>query len=201
MRKPRGSIKPQRNFFLRDTTLVAREILGHYLCVESSGKTLTGRIVETEAYMFRDDPACHASRGMTDRNCTMFERGGVAYVYFIYGVHYCLNVVCGPAGEGTAVLIRSVKPIDGLDEMHRNRPGIKDDVNLANGPGKLTQAFGITGEDNGTDLSTGRIRIFLDPDVMRNKPEVVVAKRVGIVKGSEKPFRFYIKGNPYISRK
>lgn len=201
MRKPKGAIIPARGFFQRDTRDVARDLLGHFLAVEGRRSVLLGRIVETEAYMYHDDPACHASRGMTRRNRSMFEAGGIAYVYLIYGIHYCLNIVSGSKGEGTAVLMRSIEPIAGLDEMRHNRPGFTEDINLANGPGKLTRAMGITIEDDGADLLTGRIRVFLDPDYIGARPRIVTTGRIGINQAADKPLRYYIKNHPCISRK
>ena len=201
MKRPRGAIVPKREFFRRETVKVAKELLGHFLYIEKKGKTLGGRIVETEAYLYFDDPACHAARGRTERNRTMFVAGGVAYVYFIYGVHYCLNIVTGPEGEGTAVLVRAIEPLEGIDGMRRNRRGIDDIHQLANGPGKLTIAMGINREDDGADLTKGHLRVFFDPEMLKHKPEIVTTTRVGINQGTEKPLRFYLKGSKFISKK
>ena len=200
MRIPKGLIIPERVFFLRDTTIVAKALLGHFLYVEDESRRLGGRIVETEAYLSSDDPACHASRGLTERNRTMFKAGGVAYVYFIYGVHHCLNVVTGPEGKGTAVLIRAIEPTEGIDVMFRNRPGITSPENLANGPGKLTIALGITRDDDGSDLLTGRVRLFLEQSIGKHRPKIVTTTRVGIREGCEKLLRYYIAGSAYISK-
>jgi len=201
MKLPKGTVIPERKFFLRDTTEVAKDLLGHFLYVEKKDGRIGGRIIETEAYLFRDDPACHAARGLTERNKTMFKAGGVVYVYFIYGVHHCLNLVTEPEGKGTAVLIRAIEPIEGVDVMFRNRPGITTIENLANGPGRLTRAMGITREDDGTDLLTGHIRVFLDPTLKKHKPKIVTTTRIGIQQGSDKMLRYYIANHPCISRR
>jgi len=201
MKPPKGVIIPERKFFLRDTTEVAKDLLGHFLYVEKRDGRIGGRIVETEAYLFRNDPACHAARGLTERNKTMFRQGGIVYVYFIYGVHHCLNIVTGPEGKGTAVLIRAIEPIAGIDVMFRNRPGITTLENLANGPGKLTRALGITRDDDGTDLLTGHIRVFLDPCLKKNKPKIVTSARIGIQQGSDKLLRYYIANHPCVSKR
>jgi DNA-3-methyladenine glycosylase len=201
MRKPRGAIVPEPEFFRRDTVTVAKELIGHYLYIEKKGKRIGGRIVETEAYLSCDDPACHASRGLTERNRTMFSAGGVAYVYFIYGAHHCLNIVTGPEGEGTAVLVRAIEPLEGIETMRRNRRGIEDIHNLANGPGKLTIAMGIDRKDDGADLMKSHMRVYLDPEVLKHGVDVVTTTRIGINQAAEKPLRFYLKGSKFISRK
>ncbi len=201
MKTPPGTRLAGTPFFRRDTVEVARDLLGHLIYAEKNGRLLGGRIVETEAYLYRDDPACHASRGMTERNRVMFEPGGVLYVYFIYGMYYCINLVTGPEGEGTAVLVRAIEPLEGIDVMRRNRKKASRDIDLANGPGKLAQAFGITLEDNGTDLARGHIRVYLDKKYIASRPAIICTTRVGIKHAAERPLRFYIKGSPWISRK
>ncbi|MDY6773919.1 MAG: DNA-3-methyladenine glycosylase, partial [Candidatus Nanohaloarchaea archaeon] len=147
-----------REFVARDPETVARELLGHELMRDVEGETLRGRIVETEAYHGPSDPASHASSGRTERNEPMFGEPGRAYVYVSYGLHAMLNVVTGEEGEPSAVLIRAVEPLEGLEKMRENR-GLEDKQALCSGPGKLTEAFEVSMEHNRTDLTEGDLRI------------------------------------------
>jgi len=199
MRAPKGTVVPQKSFFTRDTTKIARDLLGHFLYVEKNDHRMGGRIIETEAYLFRGDPACHAARGMTERNRSMFKQGGIAYVYIIYGIHHCLNFVTGSKGTGTAVLIRSIEPFEGIDEMRHRRPSAKRLEDIANGPGKLTIALGLTKEDDGTDLLRGHIRVFLDPEWINRRPKIITTTRIGLKTGAEKQLRYYIADHPCVS--
>lgn len=183
-------------FYARDTTLVARELLGTFLVHITNEGTTVGKIVETEAYL-RDDPACHASRGMTPRNSVMFGPPGIAYVYFTYGMHYCFNVVTATEGIGEAVLIRAVEPLEGLDLM-RNRRGRDRLHELCAGPARLVQAFGITKEHNKAALTKGNLFIAPASD---HPPDIYITTRIGIKEGADLPLRFYIKGNKFISKK
>jgi DNA-3-methyladenine glycosylase len=155
--------------------------------------TMAGRIVETEAYLAEDDPACHAHRGETPRNRAMFGPPGRAYVYRIYGIHWCFNVVTEPAGRGAAVLIRALEPMVGLELMIEHR-GSQD---VTNGPGRLCQALAIDGSLDHVDLTrTGPLYL-----VKGKPPEGVVATpRVGITKAADRPWRFYERGNRWVSR-
>jgi DNA-3-methyladenine glycosylase len=155
----------------------------------------SGRIVETEAYLGTDDPAAHSYRGPTKRNATMWSEPGHLYVYFSYGVHWCCNPVCG---EGRAVLLRALAPLTGIEAMAAARGRERD---LANGPGKLTQALGISGDDDGADLVSGDRGITIVDDGVRPPPEPVVATRVGITKAAAEPWRFYVPGEPNVSRR
>lgn len=164
-----------------------------------------GRIVEVEAYRGAEDPASHAYRGPTRRNATMFGPPGHLYVYFSYGVHWCANAVCGEEGEAQAVLLRALAPVSGIDEMRtaRTRPGVgapPPDRHLTSGPGRLCQAFGIVGEDDGADLVRGDrgLRIFDDGTPPPEAPGV--GARVGISRAAERPWRFWVPGNPNVSR-
>jgi DNA-3-methyladenine glycosylase len=198
--------KPQklnRNFFVREVLTVAKELLGKII-VKKNDVTLSGKIVEVEAYNGDIDEAAHTFTGKTKRNSIMFGEGGFFYVYFTYGAHYCCNVVTGFEGQGTAVLIRAVEPIDGIELMIENRFGKKfatekEILNLTNGPGKVCQAFGITKKHYGLDLTGDEIFLLNQPKV--KDENIVVTKRIGIKKSVDLPWRFYIKNNPYISRR
>ena len=149
------SIAPEpvpRRFYNRDTLIVAPELLGKLLVRRESSGLLVGKIVETEAYRGVDDPASHSYRGKTPRNAVMFGAPGIAYVYFTYGNHYCLNAVTEDEGTPAAVLIRAVEPLEGVDLMMRNR-GVEKLTEVGSGPGKLTKALQITREQNGCDLT------------------------------------------------
>ncbi len=196
-------------FFRQDTVSIAKALLGSCLVHQASDGLLVGRIVETEAYL-REDPACHASRGKTARNAAMFGPPGTAYVYLIYGMYWCFNVVTAPDGVGEAVLIRALEPIIGLDHMrlHRGLPADSDSRMLCSGPGKLTLAMGITVAHNHCDLRSGPIKLYPNypPEqasaTRQLRPEeIMVSPRIGITKGAEMPLRFYVADNPFVSRR
>lgn len=189
----------ESSFYRRDTVSVARALLGHLLCRESAAGLAAGIIVETEAYLSRDDPACHASRGRTRRNAPMFGPPGQAYIYFIYGNHYCFNVVTAPAGVGEAVLVRALKPVDGLELMRRRRGKGRSLAELANGPGKLCQALAIDQTLNEHDLRRPPLWISAGREV--DAEAVISAPRIGISRAMDKLLRFYIKDNQYVSRR
>jgi DNA-3-methyladenine glycosylase len=179
-------------FFERSVHVVARELIGYRLLFDGVG----GTIVEVESYE-RDDPACHAYVGLTRRTAVIFGPPGRAYVYLSYGIHSLLNFVCEPDGEAAAVLIRALEPTDGLEAM-RKRRGLKHaDTELCNGPGKLTEALGITLAQNDADLSRPPFAI-LPPE--GDPPEVVTSPRIGITKAVDRPWRFSAAGNRYVSR-
>jgi DNA-3-methyladenine glycosylase len=179
-----------KKFFNRPTVELARALLGKYLVF---GK-LKGIIVETEAYLYKDDPGCHASRGITPRNAPMFGPAGYTYVYLIYGMYNCLNIVSGKTGEGEAVLIRALEPVEGIDVMQKRR-NTKKIENLCSGPGKLTQAFGITRKHNNLSLLEGPIQVYNS----RLKPEIVTNTRIGLSVGKELELRFYVEGSRFVS--
>jgi len=155
------------------------------------------KIVETEAY-HQEDPASHSFRGETPRTAPMFQAGGRLYVYFTYGMHYCLNIVVGPKGAGEAVLIRAGEPVEGIELMRANR-GVKDLKNLASGPGKLAQALGIFDTSlSGKILDKSSISLEIGEPV--DPKDIVAAARVGITKAVDLPWRFYIRGNPFVSK-
>ena len=172
-----------------------------------------GRIVEVEAYHGADDPASHAYRGRTKRTEVMFGPPGFLYVYFTYGMHWCANVVCGPDGEAAAVLIRALEPLRGVEAMRASRPAARRDVDLCNGPAKLCEALAITGADNGTDLLAppperrrraprrrGRPPVRLEDDGTAPPRRPGRGVRIGISVAAERPWRFWVAGNPHVSR-
>jgi DNA-3-methyladenine glycosylase len=192
-----------RSFYEQDTLMVAKKLLGCFLVHREEEGTTIGRIVEDEAYV-EQDRAAHSYNGMTERNRVMFGPAGHAYVFFIYGIHYCVNAVTGEEGKGEAVLIRSLEPVEGTGLMQARR---KTDrvFGLTNGPGKLTQALHITREENGLSLTDSPLQIWSSDSIPGNDPpaekEIVQTTRVGISKSAELPFRFYIRGNRFVSRK
>lgn len=191
----------ERDFYARDTLTVARELLGQRLVRFVRGQALVGRIVEVEAYIGQDDAACHASAGRTARNEVMFGPPGHAYVYFIYGMHHCLNAVTEPEGFAAAVLIRALEPLEGLDVMRQNRKG-RGGVELTNGPAKLCYALEIDRDLNGTDLVSGPV-LWIERDGAVPDAQVARGPRVG-VRGDERalgvPWRLWIREHAYVSR-
>lgn len=192
-----------RSFYDRDPRLVGPDLLGKILVRRQGGKLLTGRIVEVEAYLGADDPAAHASIGKTKRNAVLFGPPGYAYVYFIYGNHYCLNVSCLPNGIPGGILFRGLEPIEGIAEMFRSRglPESSDLRRLTSGPGRMAAAFGITRErDNAKDLTDTRSDLYLGDDGSP-RPKIITTRRVGITKAAEMPLRYVVAGNRFVSGK
>lgn len=195
-----------RSFFRRDPVSVAKSLLGQRLVRIDHGQRLAGLIVETEAYLGIPDRAAHTFGGRrTPRVASMWKDGGTAYVYFTYGMHYCMNVVAGNVGEPVAVLLRALEPMDGLDIMSINRGGPDRAATLCSGPARLCAALNITREQDGLDLATSHT-LFIER-VRRGEypPEhIVTTARVGVSYAQEwahKPLRFYLKNNPHVSRK
>jgi DNA-3-methyladenine glycosylase len=190
-----------RNFYDRDPRLVGPELLGKILVRRDGRKLLTGRIVEVEAYLGSEDPAAHASAGKTLRNAVLFGPPGYAYVYFIYGNHYCLNVSCLPDGVPGGILFRAVEPIQGIEAMFKLR-GIDESSDLrrlTRGPGRLAAAFGITRDrDNGKDLADSRSDLYIADDGS-TPPEMLITKRIGITKAADMPLRYVVPGNRFVS--
>jgi DNA-3-methyladenine glycosylase len=187
-----------RSFFARPAEVVAPELLGRILVrTLPDGTRLAARIVEVEAYT-PDDPASHSFRGPTARNRTMFGPPGHLYVYFTYGMHHCMNVVTGRRGEGAAVLLRAAEPLEGLAWMAERR-GVADPRLLCSGPARLAQAFGVTREADGVDLVRGSaLRLHAGDPV---PPERIrVTTRIGINHGAERPWRFLVADDPFVSR-
>jgi DNA-3-methyladenine glycosylase len=197
-------IRPlDREFFVRKAARVARELLGKVLVRESARERLTARIVEVEAYLGVNDPAAHAAAGKTLRNSVIFGPPGHAYIYFIYGNHYCLNVSCEPDGRAGCVLFRALEPLTGIEEMAHARGikihGEKDLLKLTSGPGRLCEAFCITRErDNDCDLTTPESGLWIGDDGFRAS-RIVLTPRIGITKAAEHPLRYFLGGNPFVS--
>jgi DNA-3-methyladenine glycosylase len=186
-------------FFAGDARDVARALVGKLL-VRADGRT--ARLVEVEAYMGLDDPASHAYRGPTPRAKIMFGPPGRLYVYFSYGVHWCANVVCGPDGTAMAVLLRAAQPLDGIPVMRTARwHGQRElsDRDLCRGPGRLCEAFGITGDDNDVDLTNAESLVYLADDGAGSGGPVVATLRVGLTRGTNSPWRFILEGSPWVS--
>lgn len=184
-------------FYARPTVSVARRLLGHLLVSDIGGRRTTGRIVEVEAYTGPEDPASHAFRGRRTPRCeAMYGPPGRAYVYFTYGMHWCLNAVTETVGFPAAVLIRALEPLEGLGAMRRRRGTVPDRA-LCAGPARLCQALGITGKENGASLQAGRLRILRGP---AGRVRVAVSPRVGVTIGADLPLRFYLADSPWVSR-
>jgi DNA-3-methyladenine glycosylase len=182
------------SFFERDTELVARELLGKMLVSLVDGTRTGGRIVETEAYLGSGDPGSHAAtRGITDRNRVMYGPPATAYVYFTYGMHHMLNLVTEEDGKAGAVLVRAFEPAFGLDTMVVRRGG-RGGRDLADGPGKVAQALGMTLEDNGTPLGAGRLAVADAPAPVER---ILISGRIGLTAGHELPLRFYLEGSAH----
>lgn len=196
-------------FYEQSTLEIARQLLGKTLVVIPEGdesRATAGIIVETEGYVGPEDPACHAYVGRTRRNDIMWGPPGLAYVYFTYGNHWMINAVTGPDGYAAAALIRAVQPVLGVEAMRDQRglhllKGKVEDRQLTNGPGKLCQAMGINGSYNGQPLTGPRLYIVETPLSLQLPPfEVVETTRIGISRGKDFPWRYYVKGNRYVSR-
>ena len=188
----------KREFYLRNTILVAKELLGKIIVKKNGRQLLSGKIVETEAYIGNHDPACHAYQNITGRSAMLYEKGGTIYVYFIYGNYYCFNLVTEKEGNGCAVLIRAVEPISGINIMKINRNKISKIIDLTNGPSKFCMAFGIGRNHNGLDATSSAIKVF-EP-VIKEKFDIITTKRIGISSGIELPYRYYIKNNPFVTK-
>jgi DNA-3-methyladenine glycosylase len=192
-----------REFYDRDPRRVCRELLGKVLVRKEGRQLRTARIVEVEAYLGVDDPAAHSFSGRTPRNAVLFGPPGYAYVYFIYGNHYCLNVSCLPDGVAGGILFRALEPLSGMEQMARSRSvsinSARDLPKLTSGPGRLAEAFGITRErDNGKDLTGARSDLFVADDGYRVR-RILITPRIGITKAAERALRYLIAGNEFVS--
>jgi DNA-3-methyladenine glycosylase len=186
------------SFYDRPTEIVARELLGAILECRTRDGVAAGRIVETEAYLGEHDLACHAASGLTERTAPLYDRAGISYVYFIYGMHWCFNAVTRTRGEPSAVLIRAVEPVSGIELMRARRPRARRDVDLTNGPAKLCLALGIDGSFNGVGLQR-------PPLVIREgQPEpdsnVTITPRIGISRCADWPLRWFVSDSAYVSK-
>jgi DNA-3-methyladenine glycosylase len=189
--------KLNRSFYDRPTLDVARDLLGKHVVYMTTEGRLSGRIVEVEAYVGQDDPACHASRGRTRRNAVMFGPPGFGYIYFVYGMYHCMNVVTEREGFPAAVLLRAAEPVDGLATMPNTSPK-QNRAKLLSGPGKLCRAFGLTTGQSGLDL-TGKV-LWVE-DHAESVANVVAAKRVGIRVGTDLLWRLYDGDSAAVSRR
>jgi DNA-3-methyladenine glycosylase len=192
--------KLPRSFYSRSTLQVAQDLIGKVLVRDFDGHLLSGKIVETEAYVGPHDLACHASKGHTPRTSIMFGPAGYAYVYMIYGFYFCLNVVTERKGYPAAVLIRGVEPLESLDFMRELRNNPERDTNIASGPGKLCRAMSIDKRLNGEDL-LGRT-LWIEDRKLDSGP-ILSSPRVGVDYAGEykdKPWRFFLANNPHVSK-
>ncbi len=187
------------NYFKKDTVWVAKDLLGKiFVKTENDGKILAGRIVETEAYVPNGDLSNHSARGKTPRNAPMHEAGGILYVYIIYGIHHCVNIVTEHEGAGAAVLIRGIEPLEGIELMKLRRK--TDKINhLCSGPGKLAKAFDMTKDDNYKVLGESEFSVYDSRNVIEE--EIITTTRIGIKESKDLPYRFYLKDNPHVSVK
>jgi DNA-3-methyladenine glycosylase len=198
------SIHPlDRSFFARDPRRVARELLGKLLIRDVGKLRLAARIVEVEGYLGESDPAAHAAAGNTARTSVLFGPPGYAYVYFIYGNHYCLNVSCEREGKAGSVLFRALEPLRGIEAMARARgitlEGPRDLLRLTTGPGRLAEAFGITrARDNGCDLTSPTSGLWIAEDGVFTA-RIQITPRIGIRKAADRPLRYLLAGNPFVS--
>lgn len=194
-----AELKISRSFYEQPTVSVARQLLGKYLVRKHPDGKTVGRIVETEAYIGPHDLACHASRGRTARTEIMFGRAGYAYVYFIYGVYYCLNIVTEEIDHASAVLIRALEPVEGMELMQKRR---RTEMlrNLTSGPGKLCDAFAIDKSLNGADICANILYI---EDRGEPAPKIIARPRIGVDyagKWKDKPWRFLVRGSEFVSK-
>ena len=199
MKKPQAPGKKGVNdFFSQRAISLAQKLLGYIVIHETPEGLTSGRIVETEAYLGAEDPASHAFRGPTRRNQVMFGQGGLAYVYFIYGMYWCFNAVTRARGSPSAVLVRAIEPVEGIDLMRRRRPHARRERDLTNGPGKLCLALGIDGSMNRQSLQRGSlvIREYESFD----DSAVAITPRIGIRHAADWPLRWLVRDNEFVSK-
>lgn len=210
LQSPVTKAKPLlRRFFDRDPREVAQELLGKLLIRRQGHRIMAGRIVETEAYMGVTDAAAHSAAGITTRNAVLFGPPGFAYVYLIYGNHFCLNVSCMPEGDAGCVLFRALEPVEGLQEMSRYRhvalptePRVTQLKALTSGPGRMSQALAISrARDNGKDMTDPSVSDLWLADDHQKPGRIAISPRIGITKAMDEPLRFFVAGNPFVSGK
>ena len=190
-----------RSFYARDARAVAPELLGKLLVHDDpEAGRVSVRLVEVEAYAGADDPGSHAYRGPTARNATMFGPPGHLYVYFTYGMHWCVNVVCGTEGWASAVLLRGGEPVDGLEAIRARRPAARRARELCSGPARLAQALGLRREHDGADLVRGVVRLLDDGTPPPAEPGVSMRIGLGVGRGEAHPWRWFVPGDPNVSR-
>ena len=182
--------------FKKPTIQIAKDLLGMYLVHETKEGKIVGKIVETEAYL-KDDPGSHSHNGMSKRNEHMFGREGIAYVYLIYGMYHCFNVVTNKEGVGEAVLIRALEPVEGIELMKKKRK-VSKEKDLCSGPGKLCIAMGIEKKHSSLCLKESHLKLVKKKN---KKFEIFETTRIGLSQGKDLPYRFYIKGNEFVSKK
>ncbi|HEY9427327.1 MAG TPA: DNA-3-methyladenine glycosylase [Gemmatimonadaceae bacterium] len=197
-RRSRDGDPIPRSFYDRETEQVARDLLGAILRVDTSDGRASGRIVETEAYLGEHDAACHAAAGRTERTHWLYGPPGTAYVYFIYGMYWCFNAVTREVHLPSAVLVRAIEPLEGVELMRERRGHPRREQDLTNGPGKLCLALGITGEMNGFQLYDSPLEILRGEPVPDDQVEVT--PRIGITRAASWPLRWFVRGNQYVSK-
>lgn len=198
--KAKQTHQPQPIFFARRTWEVAPELLGKILVHETPEGRLAGRIVEVESY-HQDDPAAHSFTGQTKRNKSLFGRPGTIYVYMSYGIHFCMNISVYQDGVGEGVLLRALEPLEGVELMLSNR-GIQNQKIVSNGPGKLTQAMGINKDFDGLSIFNSSLSVVVDRFSSQILPQdIVMTTRIGISTAKDAPLRFYLRDNPFVSRR
>jgi DNA-3-methyladenine glycosylase len=196
-RRRRSADVLPRAFYARETELVARDMLGAILECHTPEGIASGRIVETEAYLGEHDPACHAAVGRTTRTAPLYGPPGTSYVYFIYGMHWCVNAVTRQEGLASAVLVRALEPLEGIELMWQRRPGTRRVEDLTNGPARLCRALGITGAHNGLPLQ--QPPLFVRRGRRLPDEAVTVTPRIGISKAAEWPLRWLVADSPFVS--
>ena len=187
-----------REFYNVPALTLASKLLGRLLVSRINGVVTSGIIVETEAYLSSNDPASHAARGRTPRTAIQWGLPGFTYVYLIYGMYHCMNIVSDQKGTAGCVLLRAIEPVQGLATMQKRRPRAKTKIDLCNGPGKLTAALGVNRQHNAVDL-TRRLLSIYDPAEQRNF-DVSASPRIGLKEGIELPYRFFVSDNPCVSK-
>jgi len=198
MSRPRAWRRLGQEFFERDARALAPALLGTILASGSGPRFCAGRIVECEAYLSEGDPASHSFRGRTPRNAAMFARAGTAYVYAIYGMHLCFNVVSGARGVGEAVLVRALEPLIGLEWM-RARRTVERERDLCRGPARLVEALAIERAHDGSSLLRGPLSLWSDGTRIAPR-DIATAPRIGITRAAERELRFALRGSPWLSR-